>query len=343
MGEKKSFWATLPGILTGLAGIITAAGGLLVILYQIGVLGPKQNINSIDREERLNADERIDEPRPDQNKVELTIDSFSIDPMPPIQRQPVHVTTSIRNSGNVDAKDVLIKWWPGVNFPDPLTKTVSLIKAGEVVRVSFNYSGYRSWYGRIETKIWINPNNSIPERHFDNNIRNKYISVLKAKELQPEDTKKIEIIFSELNKDIILNGNEFVEKGIKKIKAAPEGEYCKNAQAAIRYRTDRYNYSFLTTAMRGDFKRCNTVPLKIYFVNPVRVVNIHFAGADRPYKLEAYRNDGSMIGFETARAKPYDYKNDYKIRVFSEKPDISWIRFGHTSALTMIKKIEILK
>jgi hypothetical protein len=40
MNDTKSFWATLPGILTGIAGILTAIGGLLVILYQIGVIGP---------------------------------------------------------------------------------------------------------------------------------------------------------------------------------------------------------------------------------------------------------------------------------------------------------------
>lgn len=38
MGEKKSFWSTLPGILTGLAMLISAIGGLLVTLYQIDVL-----------------------------------------------------------------------------------------------------------------------------------------------------------------------------------------------------------------------------------------------------------------------------------------------------------------
>lgn len=40
MNQKKSFWATLPGIITGIAGLITAIGGLLLILYQIGAIGP---------------------------------------------------------------------------------------------------------------------------------------------------------------------------------------------------------------------------------------------------------------------------------------------------------------
>ncbi|MBU0946777.1 MAG: hypothetical protein KJ804_08970 [Proteobacteria bacterium] len=43
MGEAKSFWTTLPGILTGMAGLITAIGGLLVILDQIEVFHPNND------------------------------------------------------------------------------------------------------------------------------------------------------------------------------------------------------------------------------------------------------------------------------------------------------------
>lgn len=39
MNEKHSFWSTIPGMLTGLAAIITAIGGLLIVLSQIGFLG----------------------------------------------------------------------------------------------------------------------------------------------------------------------------------------------------------------------------------------------------------------------------------------------------------------
>lgn len=53
MSEKKSFWTTLPGILTGIAGIITALGGLLVILFQIGVIGQKVNSTKSESKERV--------------------------------------------------------------------------------------------------------------------------------------------------------------------------------------------------------------------------------------------------------------------------------------------------
>jgi hypothetical protein len=36
---RKSWWYTLPGVLTALAGIITAVGGLVTVLYQVGVFG----------------------------------------------------------------------------------------------------------------------------------------------------------------------------------------------------------------------------------------------------------------------------------------------------------------
>jgi hypothetical protein len=41
MNNKKSFWSTLPGILTGIAAVITAIGGTVGVLYQTGVFGSK--------------------------------------------------------------------------------------------------------------------------------------------------------------------------------------------------------------------------------------------------------------------------------------------------------------
>jgi len=39
MAEGKSFWSSLPGILTALAGLITAGGGLLLALQGAGLIG----------------------------------------------------------------------------------------------------------------------------------------------------------------------------------------------------------------------------------------------------------------------------------------------------------------
>jgi hypothetical protein len=47
MNEKKSFWTTLPGNLTGLAMIITATGGLIGALYAFGIINSSPELNSI--------------------------------------------------------------------------------------------------------------------------------------------------------------------------------------------------------------------------------------------------------------------------------------------------------
>lgn len=49
--EPKSFWSTIPGIITAIATLITAIGGFLVVLNQIGVFGPQSD------------------PKPDEKKV----------------------------------------------------------------------------------------------------------------------------------------------------------------------------------------------------------------------------------------------------------------------------------
>ena len=41
MSESKSFFTTLPGILTGLAALITAVAGLVYALSETGVIGRK--------------------------------------------------------------------------------------------------------------------------------------------------------------------------------------------------------------------------------------------------------------------------------------------------------------
>jgi hypothetical protein len=58
MSKGKSFWTTVPGILTGTAAVITAVGGLLFVLYQVGVLQTEREIEMIS--------EPVREPEPRQ-------------------------------------------------------------------------------------------------------------------------------------------------------------------------------------------------------------------------------------------------------------------------------------
>lgn len=41
--SAKGFWQTVPGILTGLAAVLTAIGGLFAVLLQIGIIGGSDN------------------------------------------------------------------------------------------------------------------------------------------------------------------------------------------------------------------------------------------------------------------------------------------------------------
>lgn len=41
MSNAKSFWGTLPGILTAVAAVLTAAAGLIAALHGAGVFSPK--------------------------------------------------------------------------------------------------------------------------------------------------------------------------------------------------------------------------------------------------------------------------------------------------------------
>jgi hypothetical protein len=45
--EKKSFWTTLPGMITATAGLITALAGLIAVLVQAGVLGGSGSATSV--------------------------------------------------------------------------------------------------------------------------------------------------------------------------------------------------------------------------------------------------------------------------------------------------------
>ena len=73
MSEKKSFWTTLPGILTGITGVITATGGLLVILHQVGVIGLKTNeIPNESEQGKTKVERRINEIEPEiETKLKL--------------------------------------------------------------------------------------------------------------------------------------------------------------------------------------------------------------------------------------------------------------------------------
>lgn len=59
--DKKSFWTTLPGILTGITGLITAIGGILTFFYQIGVIGSRDTSINKRSQETIQTQAKIEE------------------------------------------------------------------------------------------------------------------------------------------------------------------------------------------------------------------------------------------------------------------------------------------
>lgn len=43
MSDRRSFWSTVPGLITGLAGLLTGIVGLVTVLIQLGVIGGKSD------------------------------------------------------------------------------------------------------------------------------------------------------------------------------------------------------------------------------------------------------------------------------------------------------------
>ena len=78
MPDKNSFWSTIPGVLKGIAAVITAIGGLIAILYQFNVLPIRPNGNNINSQEINNLIERISEI--DQHKEALLNEIGSLRP-----------------------------------------------------------------------------------------------------------------------------------------------------------------------------------------------------------------------------------------------------------------------
>lgn len=72
MDDKKSFWTTLPGILTGITGLITAIGGIITFFYQIGVIGTRDISINKRSQETIQTQTKIEEGLSQLNQQELS-------------------------------------------------------------------------------------------------------------------------------------------------------------------------------------------------------------------------------------------------------------------------------
>jgi hypothetical protein len=113
-------------------------------------------------------------------RADLYISEFALSPAVPVEGQPVNIRIGVYNRGTEPAGAFTVKWWPGENYPEPAcTWNVDRMaaKGGRILRC--RYSGYPSWYSRLNTKVVADTGAAVVESVESNNARNLRIKVAK--------------------------------------------------------------------------------------------------------------------------------------------------------------------
>jgi hypothetical protein len=265
---------------------------------------------------------------------DLFVSEFSLDPSTPIQGSPVSIRVGVYNKGNDRSGAFTVQWWAGENFKEPAcTWQVDSLAARGGRILTCSYEGYTSWYGSLTTKVVVDSAEEVAESNEENNEYRKTIAVI--------EPSGVHIVFDALpdgtpiSSDLILNGDEFLSKGIR-LEGAPEGTYCSDAVAAILCSEPRKNFNFLTTARPDNVRACHTVPVAIIFGKQVHLVTLIFAGASTTYTMKAYDSAGNLLG--TVEQDALVDGGTFEV-TFSSKSDINRVTFGRELALTAIKEI----
>ena len=111
----------------------------------------------------------------------MFVSEFSLDPSTPIQGSPVSVRVGVYNKGTDRSGAFTVQWWAGENFKEPACtwRVDSLaVRGGRILTCT--YDGYRSWYGRLTTKVVVDSAEEVAESNEENNEYRKTISVRKS-------------------------------------------------------------------------------------------------------------------------------------------------------------------
>jgi CARDB len=107
--------------------------------------------------------------------ADLAITDLTLDPMPMIQ--PVSASIVVTNKGGTSSGSFEVSWWPGENFPKPVTSLVSGLGPGEKKTLVLNYTGYASWYASLVTRVVVDPKHSVRDTDSTNNEVRRKIEV----------------------------------------------------------------------------------------------------------------------------------------------------------------------
>ena len=113
-------------------------------------------------------------------QADLSVSDWRFTPDPPVQNQATRIDFTVENKGSKAAENFTIQWWAGVNAPQPAkTWTNVTLAAGERKKFTYNYAGYPSWYGQLQTKVVVDPGKQVNDANRSNNEKVLTIRVLK--------------------------------------------------------------------------------------------------------------------------------------------------------------------
>jgi hypothetical protein len=143
--------------------------------------------------------------------------------------------------------------------------------------------------------------------------------------------------------DVILKGDEFIEKGIL-VAGAPESSYCADATSAAIHVPPGCSgipFTSLSTALPNNINSCNCIPIAITFTSLVRQVTLTFAGANVTYTMKAFDEKGNLLGTvqKDADINVSRKGGTFQITFSSTSDNINRVTFGRQTAITAIKEI----
>jgi len=111
---------------------------------------------------------------------DLYVSEFALNPTTPTQGKPVAVRVGVYNKGTAPAGPFTVRWWPGENYPAPGCEwpVESLVASGGRI-LTCNYTGYPSWYAKLNTKVVVDTGATVAESDEANNTLIREISVAK--------------------------------------------------------------------------------------------------------------------------------------------------------------------
>lgn len=101
---------------------------------------------------------------------DLLVSEYSLDPSPPNRQSVVDVRVVVYNQGGAPSGAFTVQWWPSDDYPKPgcTWRVEGLATNGGRVLQCSGYV-YPSWYGRINTGVYVDSGREVQEVSTRNN------------------------------------------------------------------------------------------------------------------------------------------------------------------------------